>query len=349
MTDVASEIYVVDAHHHFQDIETHRYPWLTDAHASPKLEGDLSPIRRNYMPRDYRADVGPFSVRKSVHIQNGWDPADPLGETRWLQEHSDEHGLPTGIVAYADLEDPEVATLLGKHAGCPAVRGIRQILNWHAEPLYRVASRPDIMDSAEFRRGFSCLSGLGLSFDLQIYSSQMRMARRLADDFPETGIVLNHFGMPVDRSEAGIREWRRAMDDLALAENLSVKLSGLGLGHPDWTAEDTVPLLRDVIRIFGMDRVMVGTNLPVDRLFASARTILQTLMDLAASYEEPDRHKLLHANAERITVSSGAVMVPLAEAPVRQGGACQPTLNFTSPRFHVKYYEGEDRCVSPHV
>ncbi len=62
----------------------------------------------------------------SVHVQNGWDPADPLGETRWLEQVAFETGRPDAIVAYADLASPGVAGLLASHAGHPRVRGIRQ-------------------------------------------------------------------------------------------------------------------------------------------------------------------------------------------------------------------------------
>jgi predicted TIM-barrel fold metal-dependent hydrolase len=44
----------VDAHQHFQDIESHYYLWLGDEDAVAKLEGDLTAIRRNYLPVTYR-------------------------------------------------------------------------------------------------------------------------------------------------------------------------------------------------------------------------------------------------------------------------------------------------------
>ncbi len=72
----------------------------------PKLEGDLAPIRRNYLPADYARDVAGFEVRKTVHVHNGWDPADPLGETRWLERLARDTGRPNAIVAFADLAAP---------------------------------------------------------------------------------------------------------------------------------------------------------------------------------------------------------------------------------------------------
>lgn len=292
---------LVDAHQHFQDIEGHYYPWLCDKDAPPKLEGDIAPIRRNYLPADYARDIAGFDVGKTVHVQNGWDPADPVGETRWLQRLSAETGRPAAIVAFADLAAPGVEGVLEAHAAAaPALRGIRQILNWHADPALRVAARPDLMEQAAWRRGFALLRRFGLSFDLQIYWPQMDMALALARAFPDTVLVLNHFGMPVDRSAAGVAAWADAMARLAGAPNVAVKLSGFGLGHPRWTVADTGPLLERTVATFGPHRVMVGTNLPVDRLFAAGRTILGAIATAAAGLSEAEKEAVLSGTAERI-------------------------------------------------
>lgn len=290
---------IVDAHQHFQDLERYSYPWL-DGHAPQKLEGDLSAIRKTYLPADYRREIAGHPVSRTVHVQNGWDARDPLGETRWLETLAEADALPDAIVAYADLSDPGVDDLLAAHAAYPRVRGIRQIMNWHENPRFTVASRADLMNDEQWRRGFSRLATHRLSFDLQIYWPQMQMAFALASDFPETQIVLNHFGMPVDRSDEGIANWSRAMEQLARAPNVAVKLSGFGLGHPGWTEEDTVPLLVRTIEIFGWERTMVGTNLPVDRLFANSGRIFQAIGASISGLQPAQKAAVLGENAMRI-------------------------------------------------
>ena len=288
----------VDAHQHFQDIEKHYYPWLCDVDRPAQLEGDLSPIRRNYLPADYLLDMKPVQLVKSVHIQNGWDPHDPVGETRWLQGLADAHGFPHAIVAFADLAAPDAEATIQAHCAFPNMRGIRQILNWHREPTYRVAPRADMMDDADWRRGFGLLSRYGLSFDLQIYWPQMESAYRLAKSYPDTLIILNHFGMPIDRSPEGISSWAVALAQLAQAPNVRIKISGLGLGHPHWTAQDTVPLVQRAIDTFGADRVMFGTNLPVDRLFSTAEAILDAYDIAVTNFSPAERESLFQLNAE---------------------------------------------------
>ena len=291
---------LVDAHQHFQDLGAHYYPWLCDRNRALQLEGDLSGIRRDYLPADYARDVAGAKVVKTVHVQNGWDPTDPVGETRWLQRLSNEHGLPTAIVAFADLGDPHVQTVLERHLESPAVRGVRQILNWHEDRSLRVASAPDLMENAAWRRGFALLPRFGLSFDLQIYWPQMDQALTLAAAFPDALLVLNHFGMPIDRSREGVEQWKGAVTRLAVAPNVFVKLSGFGLGSPRWTLADTVPLLKTAIDVFGARRVMVGTNLPVESLFADGPKILRAIKGAVAGLSDGERHAVLMGTAERV-------------------------------------------------
>ena len=291
----------VDAHHHFQDLANNFYPWLSQRDRPPQLEGDLEPIRRDYLPSDYRRDVAGADVRKTVHVENGWDRNDPVGETLWLDCLIRQSGQPTAIVAHADLADPRVEEVLERHkAASSALRGIRQILNWHADPALRTASSADLMERTAWRNGFALLQAYDLSFDLQIYWQQMEQALVLARAFPNTTLILDHFGMPIDRTVVGVHAWATALWRLAQAPNVAVKLSGFGLGHPNWTASDTVPLLTRTIEIFGPERVMVGTNLPVDRLFARGSMILHAIAQAVSHLSEREAYAVLSGTAERL-------------------------------------------------
>ncbi len=45
-------------------------------------------------------------------------------------------------------------------------------------------------------KGFEALASMNLSFDAWAYSSQLPDIVQLAKSFPETSIVLDHFGTP---------------------------------------------------------------------------------------------------------------------------------------------------------
>jgi predicted TIM-barrel fold metal-dependent hydrolase len=106
--------------------------------------------------------------------------------------------------------------------------------------------------------------------------------------------------MPVDRSSDGVRHWAAAMTRLADAPNVVVKLSGFGLGHPNWTPGDTAPLLERAIAIFGPSRVMVGTNSPVERLSSGGSNILHTIKSVVAPLSRAERDAILCGTAERV-------------------------------------------------
>ncbi len=290
---------IVDVHQHFQSLADAAYPWLDPDRPEP-LEGDLSAIRRDYLPADYRRDTKGLGIIKTVHVQNGRNPHDPLDETRWLTKVFEETGMPDAIVAYADLAALDAQRILEEHAAYPRVRGVRQILNWHDEPRLRSAPASNLMESPLWRKGFSCLAPLGLSFDLQLYWPQMDMALALAREFPETTIVLEHFGMVADRSAGGLNAWRQAISRLAQAPNVSVKLCGFGLGDPEWTLQSVLPLLDHTIDAFTPQRTMVGTNMPVDLLFASPDRIVEAIRAAVKHLSEDERISVLRSNAERV-------------------------------------------------
>ena len=293
---------MVDAHMHLWDLSRISYPWLTPP-LPVGITGDVSPIARNYLLDDYLGDVAAHGsnvrVTKIVHVEAGAHPADSLAETRWLQGIADTRGYPQAIVAHAELEKPTAAALLAEHAAHRNVRGIRQIINWHPDPTKTYTPR-DLLADAAWHKGFAHLARHGFSFDLQIYPSQMPAAARLAARHPDTSIILNHTGMPVDKDAAGIAAWRAGMRSLAAQRNVSVKISGLAMLDWHWTHASLEPFVRETLAIFGADRVMIASNFPVDRLLGTFANFTDAYRSLLAGASEDERSQLFARNAERI-------------------------------------------------
>jgi predicted TIM-barrel fold metal-dependent hydrolase len=294
----APTMQVVDPHMHLWNLERLHYPWL----AAPRVTfgGDNRLLARTYEMPDFLADADGVEVLAVVHVDAGHDPADPLAETRWLQAQADAGGYPQGIVAYADLSQPGVDALLAGHAAHRNVRGIRQILNLHPDPMYDYVGRHFMREPA-WRRGFALLKDHGLSFDLQIYPPQMAEAAQLAQAHPETTLILNHAGMFVDRdSVAGWRQWRDGIRALAARPNVAAKISGLGMIDHAWTVESIRPYVLETIDAFGPARCMFASNFPVDRLHGSYRAIWEAFARIVSGASEPERAALFRDNARRI-------------------------------------------------
>src|SRR5260221_8657316 len=88
----------------------------------------------------------------------------------------------------------------------------------------------------------------------------------LARSYPETLIILDHAGMPVDRDEEGIRTWREGLGGFAAPPNVVVKISGLGAFDWRWTVHSLRPFVLETIDTFGIDRCMFANNFSDDKL-----------------------------------------------------------------------------------
>ena len=294
------DLTMVDAHMHLWDLKRIRYPWLTPP-LPVGITGDVSPIARDYLLDDYLGDAagGGVHVRKIVHIEAGADPADALAETQWLQSIAAARGYPQAIVAHAELQRSGAAELLERHAAHRNVRGIRQILNWHPDPAKTYTPRDLLADEAWWA-GFARLKRHGLSFDLQIYPGQMPAAARLASRHPDTPLILNHTGMPVEKDAAGIDAWRSGMRALAAQPNVAVKISGLAMLDWHWSDASLRPFVLETLELFGAQRTMIASNFPVDRLFGTFGQFCAAYTRILAGASAAERANLYSGTAERI-------------------------------------------------
>lgn len=288
---------IVDAHQHFWDIDRNYHPWLRDEPPVPFRYGDYRALRRRYLPEDYLADVRPFNVVKTVYVEAEWDPSDPIGETRFISRLRQETGFPTVMVAQAWLDRSDCASVLEQQAGFDFVRGIRHKPRANATPG---SGAPGGMTDAAWRAGYARLTPLGLRFDLQTPWWHLEEAGRLARDFPDTPIILNHTGLPGDRSPEALAGWKRALKALAACPNTAIKISGLGQPGRAWTADANREVVLTAIDAFGVDRSMFASNFPVDSLCARFDTIYSGFQAIVSAFAESDRRALFHDNAIRL-------------------------------------------------
>ncbi|MES2958687.1 MAG: amidohydrolase family protein [Pseudomonadota bacterium] len=293
----AAALTIVDAHQHFWNPALHYYPWLCDEPPIPFRYGDYRAIRRAYLPPEYRADAAPLVVEKSVYVEAEWNPADPLGEMRYIDSLRREHGLPSVAVAQAWLDAPDAAWVLEQQAAFPFVRSVRHKPRANRSPA---DGAPGGMSDARWREGFAQLARHGLRFDLQTPWWHLVEAARLASDFPGTQLILNHTGLPADRSADGLAGWAKAMRALAACPNVAVKISGLGQAGQAWTAAANGDIVRTTIELFGPTRCMFASNFPVDSVCASFGTIFDGFRAIVCDFSAAEQRALFRDNALRI-------------------------------------------------
>jgi predicted TIM-barrel fold metal-dependent hydrolase len=288
---------IVDGHHHIW--RQADLPWLQGPMV-PRIFGPYEPIRRDYPIEEFLADVAGAGVERSVYVQTNWPKSGAVDEVAWMQATAKSHGWPHAIVGYADLLVDGVGEVLRRQAAFPLMRGVRMQLHWHANPQYRFAARPDLMDDAAFRRNLRRLTEHGWSFDLQIFAAQMADAARLATDNPDIVFVLQHCGMPDDLTPPGRAAWREGMRRLADRPNVVNKLSGLGTFIHRNDPTHVADIVGESVALFGVDRCLFGSNFPIEKLWTSYRGLVDAVRGALAAYPEEEQQAMLAGTAARV-------------------------------------------------
>ena len=288
---------IVDPHFHLWSLRENRYPWLQDDPPIPFRYGDYSALREHdFLPEDYRRCWDGWRVSHAVAVEAEWDRRDPVGETRWISRMAEESGLPSAFVAYAPLNAPELDTILAEHVRYPLVRGIR-----HKPVVSAGAIRgTSLLNDPAWQRGFGLLAQYGLHFELQAPHEFMRDAAMLFSAHPDVPVVVNHAGLPVDRSRHGLARWRRDMEELAGVDHVSIKISGLGGSNGSWECGSNRTVVQMLIDVFGVRRCMFASNYPVDSLCAGFSSIFDCFARATAEFSNEYRRFLFHDNAMRI-------------------------------------------------
>ena len=294
-----ADLPVIDAHHHIWDLAANRHPWLTDDAPTRFRYGDSRPLRRNYLAAEYRRDAAGQNIVATVYMEAEHDPADPLRETRWVHEVAARDGLPQAMAAAAFLDREDAPALIRAQAAFPLVRSLRhkpRAVDTPAsyDPAHRI---PGSMRCPRWRAGYRHLAESGLFFELQTPWWHLPDALDLARDMPGTLIVLNHLGLPADRSDEGLAGWREAMARLSDAPNIRVKLSGICVPREPWTPALNGWIVLEAVRLFGAARCMWASNFPVDGLVSGFGEILGAMRKITADLPREDRLRIFHGTA----------------------------------------------------
>ncbi|MEQ1950173.1 amidohydrolase family protein [Mesorhizobium yinganensis] len=286
-----AELAFVDTHFHLHDMKhpTLRYGWL-EPDAVHGFLSDTDPLKaQRYRIKDYLAEIRFANVPKAIHVQAAVNTPDPVDETAWLQAFADETGYPHGIVAECHLALPHAGEVLDRHMKFANLRGIRDF----GEGDYY------LRDPA-WRRGFAELGPRDLVCCLDTSIERAADVLDLAHTFPETVISVDHCAIPGARDADYFCRWRDAIAIMADAPNVIMKVSGLGMRDPLWTVDSIRPYVLGSIEAFGSDRVVFGTNWPVDRMFSSYPDVINAYAEIISGFPRAEQVKMFSGNAERI-------------------------------------------------
>jgi len=268
---------MIDAHHHLWDLGAVDYPWLMEK-GEKRFFGDPTPIQRNYTIDEHIELAGAHGFKASVHIQVG--AANALEEAKWVDKIAKQNqSWPMVQVAFCDLSLDDCEHQLDELQKLSSVVGVRQIIG--RSPLEDTISGTNtLLESDAFKAGLQSVSDRGLSFDLQIIPELSEQCAAVFSQFQDLKVILCHAGSPYNRSTKGIAAWAEDLKHLSKLENVSCKISGLGMFEHNWTETSVKPIAKTVINQFGPKRVMFGSNFPVDSLSSSFDDLYKRLSNI---------------------------------------------------------------------
>ena len=291
----------IDAHHHLWDLNALDYVWLNKI-GKPKPFGDPTDIQRNYRIEDYLADVQTledFDLIGSVHIQADAELPDPTLETRWIQSVIDTSRLPSAIVGFVNLLNANAEQTIEQHTKHRSFRGVRQIIGYLEDKPNLSFAQQHLIKTPIWREQYELLDAAGLSFDLQLYPEQMIDSAEFFARHALTPVVIDHAGSPYDQSKSGLRLWQNGIRTLAELPHLMIKLSGFGMYDTNWSADRQQFIFDEILDAFGISRVMIGSNFPVDRLMKTYMFVLNQYRSWCNTMPNQDWQKIFSGNAKQ--------------------------------------------------
>ena len=230
----------------------------------------------------------------------------------------------TAIVGSANLNiGSAVGEVLDAHvqAGGGRFRGIRCQGQWDADNSIRSAkdaNGPDRFSNAKFREGFAELAPRNMTFEAWCYHTQLKEVTALARAFPDTTIILNHFGGPLGigpyagKADDIFPIWQKEIADLATCQNVLAKLGGINMDINGfgWENHNTPPTSETLMQAtrrwyehtiehFGTSRCMFESNFPVDMTSCSYNTLWNSFKHLTLDYSVDEKRQLFHDTAVR--------------------------------------------------
>ncbi len=313
---IEPELPIVDPHHHM-------WSRAGSVYLFPELMADLS------SGHNIRATV--FEECGSMYRPDGPEELRSLGETEFVTgvaAMSASGGFGSAhacaaIVGNVNLMlGSRVESILEAHMAVSGGRfhAIRFSTAWDAdERVHKTVPRPKMLAEPRFREGFRCLGRFGLTFDAWVYHPQLSEVAGLAASFPDTPIILNHFGSPIlggpnaGRTAEVFAEWRAGMAALAAHPNVHVKLGALPVrrsgpkgpaGAAPLSSEEIAaawgPFFEVCIEKFGPRRCMFESNFPVQKRWCSYAVLWNACKRLAAGASAAEKSALFSATAARV-------------------------------------------------
>lgn len=269
----------IDSHQHFWKYNPQKHDWITD---------DMQVIQRDFLPSDLLPILQKNNIDGCISIQ-----ADQTeDETDFLLELSDNHDFIKGIVGWVDLRADNIYKRLEHYSQFKKLIGFRHIVQSENDTEFML--RP------KFKNGITALGLYDFTYDILIYHHQLEQAIEFVKLFPNQKFVLDHLGKP-DIKSGEYALWQTNINKLALYQNVYCKVSGMITegGWYDWKPSDFNVYLDTIVKSFGTDRLMYGSDFPVCTLAATYEAQLNLIKAYFSTFTNAEKSQIMGENATK--------------------------------------------------
>jgi len=233
---------IVDAHQHFWDPGRGDYGWLKPG----------NPIHRIFSTADLRPLLIQTGIDATILVQAAPTPE----ETDYMLAIARRTPWVLGVVGWIDLLAPNAADEVLRRAGDPHFLGVR--------PMLQDLEDPDWIRQPTLDPALNAIAAEGLVFDALILSHQIDAITELAARHRQLSIVLDHAAKPKFGNADAMAKWARDLEKLAVAANVTCKVSGLLTElPPNGSKDDVARAIGVLFDLFGQDRLLWGSDWPV--------------------------------------------------------------------------------------
>ncbi|WP_242130875.1 amidohydrolase family protein [Aestuariivivens marinum] len=268
----------IDAHQHFWIYDPVRDAWIDDS---------MAVIRRDFLPKDLAPILKSNSIDGCVAVQADQSET----ETNFLLSCAAQNPFIKGVVGWVDLRSEQVEDRLAHFSQSKLFKGVRHIVQAEAN---------DFMLGKAFQNGISKLEQFNLTYDILVFPPQLKAAMVLANKFPNQKFVVDHIAKPYIR-DGKIEEWKVDMQELAKAENVYCKVSGMvtEANFQHWKKDDFTPYLDVIFEAFGTNRILYGSDWPVCLLAAKYEQQLNIVREYIEGFSKEEKDNIMGLNAGR--------------------------------------------------
>ena len=269
----------VDSHHHFWDVSRLEYPWMPPG---PSI------VRQNYLPPDLKPHIDAVGIDRTVIVQ----AHQSLEEARFLLDIANQTAFVAGVVAWVDVQSESVGDDLDSLIEYGPLVGIRHQVEDDPDDAWLIADATI--------RGLREISVRGLAYDMLVKPRHMKHVPVVAERVPGLRVVIDHIAKPLIAD--GIMEpWASDMAQIANIPGAHCKVSGMvtEADHANWKVGDLTPYVEHVRGLFGMDRLMFGSDWPVCLLASSYQRVFDAALQAMGPMTDQEQRNFLGGNAAR--------------------------------------------------